>query len=179
MPDKKTQKKKLYILNFKSSTSIFKNNHFNVRDAGNFTVLYWSAFLRVKLLQMIENLSCCFPYAFSKIVLLSRLLCAELLSKFTVCFRWNVFDDLLIDTSIWSLMVFICNPNWKQNMFFLSFLFLCLHKPGVCTGTVKVTVAMWKTPNIHPFPCLFTVWKPCRKRGCSRINDATRVSKFL
>lgn len=159
----------------------FPYNHFNVRNVGNFIVLYWPAALNVKLLQMIETQAVVFLMYFKE--------------SFTVMFVacWVIFKVyrlLSLERFWWSSHWYkflircgnVCAALTESKTVFFSpfFFFLSVCSQGaVCTWTVKATVAMWKTPNIQQFPCLFTVWNPCRKWGCGGINDATRMTLFL
>lgn len=63
-------------------------------------------------------------------------------------------------------------------VFLLLFVSSCSH--GASLELWKWRVKCEKHPTFIPSPVpLFTVWIRCRKWGCSGINDATRVSKFL
>lgn len=95
----------LYFLKIKSSTSNFRNYHFNVRNAGNFIVLYWPAVLSVKLLQMIKKTQAVvFLMYFHKSVYCY------------VCYMLNYFQSLLFTFTEPFLMIFwliqVFDPLW-------------------------------------------------------------------
>lgn len=103
----------------------FPNNHFNVRNVGNFIVLYWPAALNVKLLQMIETQAVVFLMYFKESFIVTFVACWVIFKVYRLLslerFWW--FSDwykILIRCG------YVCAALSESKTFF--FPFLSVHK---------------------------------------------------
>lgn len=117
----------------------FPNNHFNVRNVGNFIVLYWPAALNVKLLQMIETQAVVFLMYFKE--------------SFTVMFVacWVIFKVY----RLLSLERFWWSSHWYK------FLIRCGYVCAALTEskTVFFSLSFFSFLSVHKGRFALQLWK--------------------